>query len=122
MFSLFLRKEEYYRNLIFFLLFSAFFRRDSEYLLKKSDTLFGSECKREFQISQGDDNNSFLVRWNERVVIMHSYAEFVEVKRANVRNFAFVRQVIEIKRTSVNYSFCESFACTQMRMRNFVYA
>ena len=31
---------------------------------------------------------------------MHSYAE------------------LEIKRTSVNYSFAESFACIQMRMRN----
>ena len=28
----------------------------------------------------------------------------------NVRNYAFVRRVIEMKRTSVNYSFAESFA------------
>ena len=49
-----------------------------------------------FKISQAVDNNSFLVRWNERVVIMHSYAEVIEMKRANVRNDAFVRRVIEI--------------------------
>ena len=35
---------------------------------------------------------------------MHSYAEFIEMKRANARNYASVRRVIEIKRTSVNYS------------------
>ena len=39
--------------------------------------LFGSEHKREIQISQAADNNSFLVRWNERVVMMPSYAEFL---------------------------------------------
>ena len=42
---------------------------------------------------------------------MHTYAEFIGMKRANVRNYAFVRRVFEIKRTSVNYSFAESFAC-----------
>ena len=36
-------------------------------------------------------------------------------------NHAFKRRVIEMKRISVNYSFPESFACIQMRMRNFVY-
>ena len=74
-------------------------------ILNNSDILFGSERKRENKISQAADNNSILVRWNERVVIMHSYAD-----------------VIEMKRMSVNYSFSESFACIQMRMRNFVYA
>ena len=78
--------------------------------------------KRENWISQAADNNSFLVRWNERVVIMDSYAEFVEMKQANVRNYAFVRRVIDMKRMSVNYSFVENFACIQKRMRNFVYA
>ena len=48
---------------------------------------------------------------------MHSYAEFVEMKRASVRNYAFVRQVIELKRTIVNYSFTESFACIQLQIR-----
>ena len=61
------------------------------------------------------DYNSTLVRWNERVIIMHSYADVIEMKRANVRIYAFVRRVIEIKRSSVNYSFAESFACIQMR-------
>ena len=37
-------------------------------------------------------------------------------------NYAFVRRVIEMKRTSVNYSLAESVAGIQMRMRNFVYA
>ena len=36
------------------------------------------------------DNNSILVRWNKRVVIIHSYADVIEMKRANVRNCAFV--------------------------------
>ena len=35
-------------------------------------------------------------------------------------NYAFVRGVIEMKRMSGNYSFAESFACIQMRMRNFI--
>ena len=60
---------------------------------KNSDIFFGSEYNCEIQISQAADNNSFLVRWNERVVIMHSYAEIIEVKRATVRNYAFVRRV-----------------------------
>ena len=34
---------------------------------------------------------------------MHSYAEFIEMKQANVRNYAFVRRVIEMKRTGGNY-------------------
>ena len=46
-------------------------------LLKNSEILFGSKYKREIYISQAADNNSFLVRWNERVVIMQSYAEFI---------------------------------------------
>ena len=46
-------------------------------ILKNSDILFGSEYKREIQISKAADNNSILVRWIERVVIMHSYAEFI---------------------------------------------
>ena len=90
--------------------------------LKNSDILFGSEYRREMKISQAADNSSFLVRWNERVVIMHSYVEFIEMKRADVRNYAFVRRDIEMKRMSVNYSFAESFACIEVRMRSFVYA
>ena len=74
-------------------------------ILNNSDILFGSDYKRENKISQAADDNSILVRWIERVVIMHSYAD-----------------VIEMKRMSVNFSFVESFACIQMRMRNFVYA
>ena len=52
------------------------------------------------------ENNSFFV---------------IEMKRANARNYAFERRVIEMKRTSVDYSFAESFACIQMRIGNFVY-
>ena len=37
-------------------------------------------------------------------VIMVSYAEFIEMKRANVRNYAFVRRVIEMKLMSVIFS------------------
>ena len=70
--------------------------------------LFGNEYKREIQIFQAADNNSFLVRWSERVVIMQSYSEFIEMKLANNRNL--VRRVIEMKRASVNYSFAVSFA------------
>ena len=36
------------------------------------------------------EDNAILVRWNERVVIIHSYADVIEMKRANVRNCAFV--------------------------------
>ena len=36
------------------------------------------------------EDNSILVRWNERVVIIHSYADVIEMKRANVPNCAFV--------------------------------
>ena len=43
------------------------------------------------------------------------------MERASV-NYAFVRQVIEMKRTNVHYLFAESFAYIQMRMQNFVYA
>ena len=93
------------------------FRRDSEYRLENSSILLGSEYKRENYISQAAGNNSFLLRWNERVVVMLSYAEFIEMKPANVRNYAFVRRVTEIKRTSVNFSFAESFACIQQRIR-----
>ena len=53
---------------------------------------------------------------------MHLYADVIEMKRANVRNYAFVRRVIEMKRMNNNYSFTESFASIQMQMRNFVYA
>ena len=63
--------------------------RDTE---KFTNILFGSEYKREISISQAADNNSFLVRWNERVVIRHSYAEFIEMKRPNVGNYAFIRR------------------------------
>ena len=73
-----------------------------------------SEYKREIWISQ-----RFVSR---AMVIMHSYADVIEMKRANIRNYAFVRRVIEMKRSSVKYSFAESFACIQMRTRNFVYA
>ena len=90
-------------------------------ILNNSDILFGSDYKREEQISQAVHDISILVRWNERVVIIHSYADVIEMKRANVRNYAFVRRVIEVKRMSVNYSFAESFACIQIRTRN-VYA
>ena len=55
------------------------------------------------------------------VIIYYYFCDFIEMKRANVRDYAFVRRVLE-KRTSVNYKFVESFACIQMRMRNFVYA
>ena len=41
----------------------------------------------------------------------------VEMKRANVDSYASVRRVIEMKRTNVNYSFAESFAYIQMRIR-----
>ena len=58
-----------------------------------------TDYKRENSIPQAADDNAILVRWNERVVIMHSYAD-----------------VIEMKRMSVKYSFAESFACIQMRM------
>ena len=91
-------------------------------ILENSDILFDSVYKCEYQISQAAGDNSTLVRWNERVVIMHSYAVVIEMKRANVRDYAFVRRVIEIKRMNVNYSFAESFACIQIRTRNFVYA
>ena len=59
--------------------------------MKISDILFGSEYKREIQFSQDADGTLFLVRWNEFVVIMHSYAEFIEMKRAINRNYAFAR-------------------------------
>ena len=55
-------------------------------ILNNSDILFGSDCKR----GKAADNNSILVRWNGRVVIIHSYADVIEMKRANVRNCAFV--------------------------------
>ena len=42
---------------------------------------------------------------------MHSYAEFIEMKLPNVRNYAFVRRVIEMKRTSVNYLCAELILC-----------
>ena len=91
-------------------------------ILNISDILIGSDYKRENYLSQAAEDNSTLVRWNERVVFMHSYADGIETKRANVRNYGFVRRIIERKQTGVNYSFAESFLCIQMRMRNFVYA
>ena len=59
-------------------------------ILNNSDILFGSDFKRENWIPQAADDNSILVRWNERVVIIHSYPDVIEIKRANVRNCAFV--------------------------------
>ena len=44
---------------------------------------------------------------------MHSSIEFIEMKRANVRKYVFVRRVIEM-RTSVNFSFAESFIYTKV--------
>ena len=41
-------------------------------LLKNLDILFGSDYKRENSNSQAADDNSILVRWYERVVIMRS--------------------------------------------------
>ena len=62
------------RNIIEIRIIELFFQfnfcRDFEYLLKNSDILFDSEYKREIYIS-------FLVQWNERVVIMLSYAELL---------------------------------------------
>ena len=49
-----------------------------------SDILFGSEYKREIQISQAANNNSIPVRWNERVVVIHSYADVIEMERMSV--------------------------------------
>ena len=66
-------------------------------ILKNSDILFGIGYKSEIQICQPADNYSFLVQWNERVVIMHSYVEFIEMKLANVRIYAFLRRVIEME-------------------------
>ena len=66
---------------------------------------------------QAADNTLFLVRWNEREVIVHSYADVIEMKRANVRNYAFVRRVIEMKRTSVN----DSNANAKLRLRLVLY-
>ena len=43
-------------------------------------------------ISQAADSNSLLVRWNERVMIMQSSLEIIEMKRANSRTYAFVRR------------------------------
>ena len=42
-------------------------------------------------ISQAADSNSLLVRWNERVMIMQSSLEIIEMKRANSRTYAFGR-------------------------------
>ena len=71
-FPLDIQQQEYYLNLKI-----STFNKISAVILKNSDILFGSEYKREIYISQAADNNSFLVRWNERVVIMHSYAELL---------------------------------------------
>ena len=84
---------------------SLFFSTIPRTILYNSDLLFGSDCKRESYISQAADDISLLVRWNERVVTMHSYTD-----------------VIEMERMSGNYSFSENFVCIQLRMRNFVYA
>ena len=34
-------------------------------------------------MSQAANDNSILVRWNEWVLIMHSYAEFIEIEGIN---------------------------------------
>ena len=78
-------------------------------ILKNPVIFFGSDYKRENQVSQTADDISILVRWNERVVIMHSYADVIEMKRANVGKYTFVRRVIQMKRMSGNHSFAESF-------------
>ena len=78
------------RNIIVNLKMSTFFSTIFRTILNNSDILFGSDCKRGNKISQAADDNSILVRWNERVVIFHSYADVIEMKRANVRNCAFV--------------------------------
>ena len=46
---------------------------------------------------------------------MHSYADVIEMKRANVRNYALVRRVIEMKRMSVN-------ANAKLRLRLVIFA
>ena len=74
----FVEKSYYYfcdsSNIIDIWIIELFFQFnfccDVEYLLKNSDILLGSEYKREIWIP-------FLVRWNEGVVIMHSYAELL---------------------------------------------
>ena len=48
-------------------------------MLNISDILFSSDYKRENLNFQAADDNSILVQWNERVVVMHSFAEF-EIK------------------------------------------
>ena len=54
---------------------------------------------------------------------MYSYAEFLKVKRANVRSYAFVRRGIGMKRMSVNSVFVRrelrlhSNANTKLRLR-----
>ena len=49
---------------------------------------------------------------------MHSYADVIEIKRANVRNHAFVRRVIEMKRMSVRRELrMHSNANAKLRLR-----
>ena len=60
---------------IFPLFFSGSFRY-------RPTVFFSTVGRAEIFKSQAADDNSFLVRWNERVVIMHSYVEFIEMKRA----------------------------------------
>ena len=53
---------------------------------------------------------------------MNSYAD-IEMKRANVHNYAFIRRVIEIKRMSVNYRQelrLHSNANAKLRLRSVV--
>ena len=75
--------------------------------------MFGSECKR----GKAADNNSILVRWNQRTVIMHSYADVIEMKRANVRSYAFVCRHIEMKRMSVNLPLVVIFALVREELK-----
>ena len=65
------------RNIIEISRCLLFFSKIFVVIPNNSDIYFGSEYKRENKISQAADDNSFLVRWNERVVIMHSYAELL---------------------------------------------
>ena len=79
------------------------FKKTFFVILNKSDILFGCDYNRENQSFQAVDDNSPLEQRDERVVIMRSYADVIEVKRTIVHNYAFVRQLIETKRKSVKF-------------------
>ena len=81
---------------------STFFGKIFVVLLKNSDIWFRSDYKLANSVFQAADDNSISVRWNLRVVIMHLCYDVIEMKRANVCNFALVHRVIEMKRMSVN--------------------